>query len=159
MRVTVSRAGKRSRMTAVVALGALLLVVIAVRVSDLVLQGTDRQSSIVPVPLDSVAAAATIFEAATSRRDWPEALRWQQRIADGTSDGLIGVRQSAEVVHNHRNAIAFPDGRTGWLLRNSLIRAQWEMRALDLFDSSVTVSSLSTGQGPGALLEGPHRGL
>jgi uncharacterized protein involved in type VI secretion and phage assembly len=33
-----------------------------------------------------------------------------------------------------------PDGRTRWLLRNSLVRAEWEARALELFDSSMAVA-------------------
>lgn len=134
------RAGKRSRMPVVMALGALLLVVITVRMFTSVLHDRDERSSIVPVPLDSVAAAATVFEAATSRRDWPEALRWQERIAAALPTNSIALRQLGQVLHNHRNAITFPDGRTGWLLRNSLIRAQWEMRALALFDSSGAVT-------------------
>jgi hypothetical protein len=98
-------------------------------------------AAIVPVPLDSVAPAARMFEAATMRSDWAEALRWQERIAAALPTNPLALRQLAQVLHNHHYAITLPDGRQHWLLRNSLIRAEWEARVRALFDSSAAVTS------------------
>ena len=97
-------------------------------------------AGVVPVPLDSVAPAARMFEAATMRSDWAEALAWQQRIAAALPRNPLALRQLGQTLHNHRYAITLPDGRTHWLLRNSLVRAEWEARALQLFDSSAVVT-------------------
>ena len=99
------------------------------------------QAQLLPIPLDSVTAAARVFDAATARGDWPEALRWQRRIAAALPSNPIALRQLGQALHNHRNAVVLPDGRTGWLLRNSIIRAQWEVEALALFDSSGVVTT------------------
>src|SRR5262249_27033958 len=98
------------------------------------------RTAVAPVPLDSVAPAARMFEAATARGDWPEALRWQVRIAAALPRNPLALRQLGQALHNHRNAITLADGRTHWLLRNSLVRAEWEERALALFDSSAAVA-------------------
>jgi len=58
------------------------------------------------------------------------------RIAAALPTNPVALRQLGQALHNHRNAITLPDGRTRWLLRNSLVRAEWEARALALFDSS-----------------------
>jgi hypothetical protein len=96
--------------------------------------------AIVPVPLDSVAPAARMFEAATMRSDWAEALRWQERITAALPTNALALRQLAQTLHNHHYAITLPDGRQHWLLRNSLVRAEWEARVVALFDSSAAVT-------------------
>jgi hypothetical protein len=93
------------------------------------------------VPLDSVATAAQFFEDATRRADWSLALLWQRRIAAALPTNPLALRQLGQVLHNHRYAVTFSDGSTGWLLRNSITRAQWENAALALFDSSGAVAS------------------
>jgi len=98
------------------------------------------RAGVVPVSLDSVAPAARMFEAATMRSDWAEALRWQVRIAAALPTNPLALRQLGQTLHNHRYAIVLPDGRSHWLLRNSLVRAEWEARALELFDSSAVVT-------------------
>jgi len=103
--------------------------------------GAGAAARVLPMPLDSVAPAARMYEAATARGDWPEALRWQVRIAAALPTNPIALRQLGQALHNHRNAITLPDGQTRWLLRNSLVRAEWEARALALFDSSATVAA------------------
>jgi len=100
-----------------------------------------RDASPVPVPHDSLAAATIRFDTATARRDWPEALHWQRRIAAALPENPIALRQLAQTLHNYRNAVTLPDGSKRWLLRNSLERAEWEAQALALFDSSGVVSS------------------
>jgi tetratricopeptide (TPR) repeat protein len=74
------------------------------------------------------------------RSDWAEALSWQQRIAAALPRNPLALRQLGQTLHNHRYAITLPDGRPHWLLRNSLVRAEWEARALQLFDSSAAVT-------------------
>jgi hypothetical protein len=81
-----------------------------------------------------------MFEAATMRSDWAEALRWQERIAAALPTNPLALRQLAQTLHNHHYAITLPDGRQHWLLRNSLVRAEWEARVVALFDSSAVVT-------------------
>jgi len=95
---------------------------------------------VVPIPLDSLVAAERMFEAATRRNDLTEALRWQQRITAALPRNPLALRQLAETMHNHHFAIQRPDGTPHWLLRNSLVRAEWERRVLQLFDSSAVVA-------------------
>jgi len=97
-------------------------------------------TAVVPIPLDSLVAAERTFEAATRRNDLTEALRWQQRITAALPRNPLALRQLAETLHNHHFAIQRPDGTPHWLLRNSLVRAEWEGRVLQLFDSSAVVA-------------------
>ena len=96
--------------------------------------------AVVPVPLDSLRAAEQMFEAATRRNDLTEALRLQERIAAALPRNPLALRQLAETLHNHHFAVTLPDGRPHWLLRNSLVRAEWEARVMALFDSSAAVA-------------------
>jgi len=103
--------------------------------------GQPGSGAIVPVPLDSLAAAERMFDAAARRSDWPEALRWQRRIAAALPASPLALRQLGQVLHNHRYAVTLPDGRPRRLLRNSLVRAEWGAQALRMFDSSGVVAA------------------
>ena len=98
-------------------------------------------TAVVPLPLDSLVAAERMFEAATRRNDLTVALRWQQRITAALPRNPLALRQLAETLHNHHFAIQRPDGTPHWLLRNSLVRAEWEGRVIQLFDSSAAVAA------------------
>jgi hypothetical protein len=97
-------------------------------------------AAVAPIPRDSLVTAERLFEAAARQSDWAEALRWLQRIVVVLPRDPLTLRQLAEVIHNHQFAITLPDGRPHWLLRNSLARAEWEARSLELLDSSAVVS-------------------
>jgi len=141
-----TRAAKRRPRGAGLVVWLVTIAVIAALGLRVVRTGRPRRAhgtrtAVAPVPLDSVAAAAQMFEAATLRGDWAEALRWQQRIAAALPRNPLALRQLGQALQNHRNAITLPDGRTRWLLRNSLVRAEWEVRSLALYDSSAAVAT------------------
>jgi tetratricopeptide (TPR) repeat protein len=92
------------------------------------------------MPLDSIAAAAQVFDAAQRRGDWFEALRWQQRIAAALPRMPLALRQLAETEHNFGNAVPEPGGGSRYLIRNSLERARIMMHAIALLDSSIAVA-------------------
>ena len=139
----VTRAGSRLRSAAVLVSIAVLAALVwwqSRRASER--RGTELAApgAIVPIPRDSLDAAARMFEAATIRNDLAEALRWQRRIAAALPTNPLVLRQLGETLHNHRFAVTLPDGRQHWLLRNSLVRAEWEVQVLRLFDSSAVVA-------------------
>jgi hypothetical protein len=133
--------GRSRTRIAFIVVGIVLLVAVAWwRTQRATTQQKPAPAAIVPVSLDSVAPAARMFESATMRSDWPEALSWQERIAAALPTNPLALRQLGQTIHNHRYAITLPDGRPHWLLRNSLVRAEWEARALAMFDSSAAVA-------------------
>lgn len=119
-------------------------------------------SGVVPVSLDSVAAASTLANAATSAANWPLALYWQERVAAALPRHAVALRQLAQAVHNFTNASAVPGGGSRWLLRTSLERVAWESRALALFDSSAALADDPRDRARAMFFEGAllsHNGL